>query len=172
MADTTGICASCGMSRDPGGAYCVHCGAPAVAGVTTGAGDIPLPQAPPPPPEQPPNTTVPPPPASSAAHNAFSPNQSGFFASLFDVSFNSLVMTKIIKALYVLSMIWIGLEAAFFILVAFHQSGGAGLATLFIIAPAISLLLLVYTRLLLELSIAIFRIMENTSELVAQGRRD
>jgi hypothetical protein len=111
-------------------------------------------------------------PASGVGHNAPPRTQRGFFASLFDVSFTSLVMTKIIKALYILSMIWIGLSALLYIVLAFHTSGTAGILMLFIIAPAISLLLLIYTRLLLELSIAVFRIMENTSELVAQGLRD
>jgi len=97
--------------------------------------------------------------------------QRGFFASLFDVSFTSLVMTKIIRVLYILSMIWIGFYALVFIIAAFHTGETAGLVVLFIIAPAISLLFLIYTRLVLEISIAIFRIMENTSELVAQSRR-
>jgi Domain of unknown function (DUF4282) len=170
MADTTGICTSCGMSKDPGGAYCVHCGAPVTASAATGAGAMPLPQAPPPPEQA--GTRAPSSSASGVGHDAGLRTQRGFFASLFDVSFTSLVMTKIIKALYVLSMIWIGLSALLYIILAFHTSGALGLLMLFIIAPAISLLLLIYTRLLLELSIAIFRIMENTSELVAQGLRD
>jgi hypothetical protein len=157
------------MSKDPGGAYCVHCGAPVTASAT-GAGAMPLPQAPPPP-EQP-STSAPSSPASGVGPNAGLRTQRGFFASLFDVSFTSLVMTKIIKALYILSMIWIGLSALLYIVLAFHTSGTAGILMLFIVAPAISLLLLIYTRLLLELSIAVFRIMENTSELVAQGLRE
>jgi hypothetical protein len=159
------------MSKDPAWAYCVHCGGPATASAATGAGAIPLPQAPPPPPEQP-SSTAPSSAASGVGHNGGLGTQRGFFASLFDVSFTSLVMTKIIRALYILSMIWIGLSALLYIILAFHTSGAAGILMLFVVAPAISLLLLIYTRLLLELSIAIFRIMENTSDLVAQGLRE
>jgi len=171
MASTTGTCTSCGMPKDPSAAFCVHCGAPAAAS----ASGAPAPQPPPPP--EPPTPPPPPPPtassaaASSAAQNTVSLTQRGFFASLFDVSFTSLVMTKIIRVLYILSMIWIGFYALVFIIAAFHTGETAGLVVLFIIAPAISLLFLIYTRLVLEISIAIFRIMENTSELVAQSRR-
>jgi hypothetical protein len=171
MTDTTGICVSCGMSKDPGWTYCVHCGASATAGPARSTGAPPPPQAPPPPPAQP-GVTAPNPPPSGVGHNAGLSAQRGFFASLFDVSFTSLVMTKIIKGLYVLSMIWIGLSALLYIILAFHTNGTLGVLMLFVIAPAISLLLLIYTRLLLELSIAVFRIMENTGELVAQGLRE
>jgi hypothetical protein len=43
---------------------------------------------------------------------------------------------------------------------------------LIIVAPLVALLWLIYTRVILELFIALFRIAENTSELVAQGRAD
>jgi hypothetical protein len=97
------------------------------------------------------------------------PNR-GFVASLFDVSFSSLVTTRVIKVLYILSMILIGLAALSFIGVAFANSAAAGLFTLVIIAPLVSLLYLTYVRVLLELVIAIFRIMETNVELVALQR--
>ena len=37
--------------------------------------------------------------------------EKGFFASLFDISFSSLVATKVIKVIYLLSMVLIGLTA-------------------------------------------------------------
>ena len=45
--------------------------------------------------------------------------EKGFFGSLFDVSFSSLVTTKVIKVLYILSMILIGLMALIFVGAAF-----------------------------------------------------
>jgi Domain of unknown function (DUF4282) len=93
-------------------------------------------------------------------------------ASLFDVTFTSLVGTKLVRVLYVLAMVWIGLTALFYIFLGFHTSPIAGLAVLFIAAPLISLILLGITRLALELYIAIFQLMANTNELVAQNRRD
>ncbi len=111
--------------------------------------------------------------APSALPKAPSPlTQRGFFRSLFDLSFTSLIATRIIKVLYVLSIIAIGLSALVFIIEAFRQSSGAGIAVLVFVAPLVSLFYLIWTRVLLELFIALFRIMENTSELVAQGRRD
>jgi Domain of unknown function (DUF4282) len=96
-------------------------------------------------------------------------SRSGFFGSLFDLSFTSLIATKIIKVLYVLAIIVIGLYALFFIGAAFHDSTAAGLVVLLIGAPVFGLASLIYTRVLLEVFIALFRIMENTSELVARA---
>lgn len=95
--------------------------------------------------------------------------QKGFIASLFDFSFTSLVTTRIIKVLYVISMILIGLQALAFTLAAFQVSSGLGLLTLVILAPLGFLFFLAYARVLLEVLIALFRIMENTQQLVAQG---
>jgi hypothetical protein len=96
-------------------------------------------------------------------------NTNGFFGSLFDLSFTSLVTTRIIKVLYVLAIIVIGIEALAWIFLGFHQSAGLGVLMLFIVAPIFGLLALIYTRVLLEVVIALFRIMENTGELVARA---
>jgi Domain of unknown function (DUF4282) len=93
-----------------------------------------------------------------------------FLASLFDVSFSSLITTKVIKVIYVLSMVLIGLGALFFVVVAFTKSVVGGLITLLILAPFFALLYLIYVRVLLEIVIAIFRIMETNVELVALQR--
>jgi uncharacterized membrane protein len=96
-------------------------------------------------------------------------NTKGFFGSLFDLSFTSLVTTKIIKVLYVLAVIVIGLYAFIFIVGAFSRSSTAGALVLLILAPLFALVSLIYARVLLEVIIALFRIMENTSELVARA---
>jgi hypothetical protein len=96
--------------------------------------------------------------------------EQGFLASLFDVSFKSLITTRVIKVIYVLSMILIGLGALVFVAAAFANSVGAGLFTLIVIAPLVSLLYLIYLRVVLEIVIAIFRIMETNVELVALQR--
>jgi hypothetical protein len=94
----------------------------------------------------------------------------GFFGSLFDISFSSLITTKVIKFLYVLSMILIGLGALFFIGAAFADSAAAGVIVLVIVAPLFALLYLIYVRVLLEIVIVIFRIMETNVELVELQR--
>ena len=90
----------------------------------------------------------------------------GFLASLFDTSFANLVTPRVIKVIYIISMVVIGLAALFWIGAAFSQSAAFGLIVLVIAAPLVSLLYLIYTRVLLEVIIALFRIMESNQELV------
>jgi Domain of unknown function (DUF4282) len=94
---------------------------------------------------------------------------SGFFGALFDLSFTSLITTKIIRVLYALSMIVIGVVALIVVIAGFLHSATTGIVLL-ILSPVFSLIFLVYVRVLLEISIALLRIMENTTDLVAQGR--
>ena len=96
--------------------------------------------------------------------------EKGFLGSLFDVSFSSLITTKVIKVIYVLSMIVIGLTALAFVAAAFSESAGAGVFTLVILAPLAALLYLIYVRVILEVIICIFRIMETNKELVSLQR--
>jgi hypothetical protein len=86
--------------------------------------------------------------------------EKGFFGSLFDISFTSFITTKIIKFLYVLALIIVGLFALIFVVAAFRASAAAGVFTLVILAPLLSLIYIVYARVTLELIIQIFRIVE------------
>ena len=94
----------------------------------------------------------------------------GFFRSLFDLSFSSLVTPKVIKFIYLLTLIGIGLLALVFIIGAFAQNSGFGALTLFVIAPILSLFYVVYARVFLEFFIAIFRLAETNAELVSLKR--
>ena len=96
--------------------------------------------------------------------------EKGFLGSLFDVSFSSLITTRVIKVIYILSMILIGLMALVFIAAAFSNSAASGIVTLLVIAPLASLLYLVYVRVILEVIICVFRITETNVELVALQR--
>jgi hypothetical protein len=96
--------------------------------------------------------------------------QKGFLGSLFDLSFSNLITTKVIKVIYLLSMILIGLLALAIVVVAFADSVGAGLFALLIVAPFVSLIYLIYARVVLEVIIALFRIMETNVELVQLAR--
>ena len=84
----------------------------------------------------------------------------GFLASLFDVEFKSLITTKVIKVLYILSMIVIGLAALALVAAAFANSVAGGLIVLLIVAPLVAVIYLIYVRVLLEIVLAVFRIME------------
>jgi len=94
----------------------------------------------------------------------------GFLASLFDISFSSLITTRVIKVLYVLSMVIIGIIALVFVGGAFSNSVASGIIVLLIVAPLVSLLYLIYVRVLLELVLVIFRILETNTELVQLQR--
>ena len=95
----------------------------------------------------------------------------GFFGSLFDLSFKSLITTKIIKVIYVLWMIVIGLGALGLIVSGFSHSAATGLLVLIVVAPLLALVYLILARVWLEIVIVLFRIMENTQQLVALGER-
>jgi hypothetical protein len=102
--------------------------------------------------------------------DADSMESKGFFGSLFDLSFSSLVTPRIIKIIYVITLIGIGLIAILFIISAFNASSGLGAVTLLIIAPIMSLFYIVYARVFLEFFIAIFRMAETNAELVSLKR--
>lgn len=93
-----------------------------------------------------------------------------FFGSLFDLSFTSLITSKIIKLLYILSIIVAGLASLSLVISSFAVSTAAGIFSLFIFAPLIFMLSVIYARVLLEIIIVIFRISEHAAEIAAQGR--
>jgi len=69
--------------------------------------------------------------------------------------------------IYIVTLAMIGLGAIVIIVGAFAQSVAAGLFVLIVAAPLGGLLYVIYARVLLEIVMAIFRIMENTAEGVA-----
>lgn len=98
--------------------------------------------------------------------NAKEPER-GFVESLFDFSFTSLAFSRLIKALYVLVMIWIGLNAiVWFPALAVIDNYGPLLAL--VVVPLVSLVILAFCRLLLESMIIVYRIHENVARLVAR----
>jgi NADH:ubiquinone oxidoreductase subunit K len=97
--------------------------------------------------------------------------EKGFFASLFDISFASLITPKVIKAVYVLTLVLIGLLGLAFIVAALISGDAADVVFALIVVPVASLFYAVYARVLLEFVIAVFRIMETNVELVALQRQ-
>jgi Domain of unknown function (DUF4282) len=93
----------------------------------------------------------------------------GFFASLFDYSFSSFITPKIIKLLYILSTIVVGLWTLFGILWAFKQSTGFGIVTLVLLGPIFFMITMIYTRVWLELLIVFFRIQGDVYEINRRG---
>jgi len=91
--------------------------------------------------------------------------QKGFFASLFDISFSSLITTRIIKVLYVLILIAIGLGTLFFIIASLSAGGSNGIVAI-ILGPIFALLYVIFARVYMEIIIVLFKIGENTGEMV------
>jgi hypothetical protein len=96
-------------------------------------------------------------------------SKKGFFGSLFDFSFHSFVTTKIVKLLYVLSLIGISLVTIVIIVVSFNRSSGYGALMLLVGGPLIFLFWLTYTRIILEVIIVFFRIAESV-DAIAQSQ--
>ncbi len=80
-----------------------------------------------------------------------------FVQALFDVSFNQFVSLKIIKLIYALSIFSAGLVALVSIIAGFRSSQFLGIFMLLIGAPLIFLLIVLYSRVLLEVILFNFR---------------
>lgn len=90
------------------------------------------------------------------------PNQQageGFFASLMDTRFDNLITPKLIRFLYVISMVVLAIGTVVFIISGFADKIGTGILML-IIAPLVALIYLIVVRLWLELIVVTFKIRE------------
>lgn len=57
------------------------------------------------------------------------------------------------------------------ILVVFSQSTGLGVLVMLFVAPLVFLACVIYSRVVLEITIVVFRMAEHTAEIARQGRR-
>jgi len=73
---------------------------------------------------------------------------------------------KIIKLLYILSIVGAAIASLFLITLGFTVSTVIGVLMLLIGAPLVFLLSVIYARVLLEIMIVIFRISEHTAQIV------
>lgn len=98
-------------------------------------------------------------------------NDKGFFGSLFDFSFDNFIATKLVKFLYVLSLILFSVAAIGYLIAGLVALGnGSGIGLLFIIlAPLIWLVGLIVTRLYLELVIVMFKISDDIKDIRDSG---
>ena len=93
----------------------------------------------------------------------------GFFADLFDFSFKEFITIRIIKVIYILGLVVIGI-GALFALVTGLSAGGSGAVTTLIFVPLGALLGVIFVRVYLELVVVIFRIGENSTEIARNTR--
>jgi hypothetical protein len=106
---------------------------------------------------------------SSVNQNPGVPQQ-GFFSALFDTRFDRLITPSLIRFLYVVAIVLIGLGMLAVIIAGFAENAGTGVLLL-IFAPIGALLYVIVTRLWLELIIVAFKIREATEEVAANTRR-
>jgi hypothetical protein len=93
----------------------------------------------------------------------------GFFATLFDLSFTSLITTRIVQILYVIGLVFAGIYTLVVLAIAFDSSTGAGIIAL-IFSPVIFLLFAIIARVYMEILIVIFRIAEHAAEIAYNTR--
>jgi hypothetical protein len=96
--------------------------------------------------------------------------EKGFVGSLFDFSFQSMVTPKIIKVLYILLTLFVGLWALVFTLFCFKHAGAVGgFFVLIVLDPIYILLTLGVYRVVLEFVMVTFRIHEDVQAIRAKG---
>ncbi|MEX2106129.1 MAG: DUF4282 domain-containing protein [Solirubrobacterales bacterium] len=96
--------------------------------------------------------------------------QRGFFESLMDTRFDSLITPKLIRFLYVVSMIVLAVGVIVVIVAAFADKIGSGILAL-IFAPLGALIYLIVIRLWLELIVVTFKIRDAAEEVADNTRR-
>ena len=84
----------------------------------------------------------------------------GFLGTLFDFSFSEFITTKVIKFILGLAMVVNAILTIVFIVGAF-QTGWLGGIIVLILSPLLYLIMMLISRIYLELIIVIFRIAEN-----------
>jgi hypothetical protein len=98
-------------------------------------------------------------------------NDKGFFGSLFDFSFDNFIAPKLVKFLYVLSLILITILAIVLVvsgLVGLGNGSAAGLLAI-ILAPLGWLIYLITARLYLEFFIVVFKISDDLKDIRDSG---
>jgi len=95
--------------------------------------------------------------------------QPGFFESLMDTRFNSLITPKMIRFLYVVGIVAIALGTLVWVIGGFANSAGTGVLFL-ILAPIAGLVWLVVLRLYLELVVVAFKIRDSAEEIAGNTR--
>lgn len=96
------------------------------------------------------------------------PDEKNFFAGLFDFSFDFLLLRRLVKLLYVLSIVFGGIAVVASVVLGYQQSPAQGLINL--VAGLVSLFAgILVTRLLLELALIILRIAEGIERATHPG---
>ena len=93
--------------------------------------------------------------------------QKPFFKLLFDMSFDDYITTKIIKILYIISIVGSGILGLIIIFSGFATNSGAMGIFFLILGPVVAFINIIISRVWLELIIVLFKIAENTSRIAS-----
>ena len=107
---------------------------------------------------------------ASVRPNAPENIERGFFESLMDTRFNSLITPKLIRVLYIISIALLTIGMVVVIISGFADKVGSGVLAL-IFAPLGALLYLIVIRLWLELIVVAFKIRDAAEEVAGNTRR-
>jgi hypothetical protein len=165
VADEPMTCANCGHAQTTG-AFCEACGTKLPAAAEVAATPLAEPaSAPAAAPAAQPVTPPPPPPPGSYADIT----GKGFWAKFFDLSFGEFVTPSVIKVLFILFMVLIGLSFLGGVINGFLWSPILGVFALIggLIGAFIALIL---ARVFLEIVIVFFHIHDNTREIAKSKR--
>jgi hypothetical protein len=95
----------------------------------------------------------------------------GFFQALFDLSFRRFITLRLTGILYAIALALGGLYALGWSLAGFGESLGQGLLRLEVLAPLGFLLYAIWVRILLEASVSLIRVAQNTSDILEALRK-
>jgi hypothetical protein len=88
--------------------------------------------------------------------------------SMFDWSFTCFITPKIIRLVYLLAIVGLAIVSVVMIVKAFGVSQGQGVVTLIVFAPLYFVIMVILTRIWLELIMIIFRIGEDVAKLAGR----
>lgn len=94
----------------------------------------------------------------------------GFFASLFDFSFESFVFPKVIGFIYGVIVVLMAIGLLALIVFAFGQGSLEGVGAI-ILGPVVMILYLIMVRAWMEVAIVMFRIYDNTDKIVEMKKQ-
>jgi Domain of unknown function (DUF4282) len=138
------ICTRCGSPEDEDAVYCSGCGSLLAPPVPSGS-----------------ETIRPAPMATGGAGT--------FMSSLFDINFRSFVTPKVIKVVYVLVMIVLGLSAIGYAIFALRVNAVFGILSVVVLCPLYFFITLALWRIVLEIFVVVFRIAEDIHAMRVLG---
>lgn len=93
------------------------------------------------------------------------PAGGNFFSNLFDLSFSRYITPSVVKILFVLLLVVLGLTYLFWIVTGFAQSVGLGLLVL-VLGALLLFVYIIVVRVSLEVLVAVIQVAKNTGQLL------